>query len=313
MSDWESSVAVASGQAPLPVTAEGGPPGGRVVALVSQPVLLTGAVLLAALLLLAGPGRWLWPVDPWAMAGSPMLWPLEDPQFPLGTDFMGRDLLAGLVSGARVSLGVGLVSTLLAMTVGVLAGALGAYFGGWVDEALTRLTEVFQTLPKLVLAVVLVALFKPTVGTEVLAIGLVSWTPMARLVRAQVLSLRERDFVLAARAVGMGELHLLVDQILPHLWAPVLVMGSLTLATAVQAEAALAFLGLGDPNVMSWGTVVAGGREQVLDAWYICAEPGLAIVWTVLAFNLLAEGLNDALNPALRAGAGGSPLRVAAG
>lgn len=256
--------------------------------------------MLLALLLLAGPVRWAWPVDPWAMAGAPMLRPLESAEFPLGTDFMGRDLLAALVSGARISLLIGLVSTALASTVGVLAGALGGYFGAWVDQGLTRLTEVFQTLPKLVLAVVLVALFKPSVVTEVLAIGLVSWTPMARLVRAEVMSLRERDFVLAARASGMGELHLLVDQILPNLLAPVLVMASLTLATAVQAEAALAFLGLGDPNLMSWGTVIAGGREQVLDAWYICAVPGFAIVWTVLAFNLLAEGLQDGLNPLLR-------------
>lgn len=268
--------------------------------LAQQPAFVLGAVLLLGLFLLATLGLWLWPADPWAMLGAPMQWPGESAEFPLGTDFMGRDLLAGLVSGAWVSLLIGMVSTVLAALLGVTAGALGGYYGGWVDALLMRITEVFQTLPKLVLAVVLVALFRPSVLTEVLAIGVVSWTPMARLVRAEVMSLRQREFVLAARAVGMGEARLLLGQILPNVLAPVLVMFSLTISIAVQTEAALAFLGLGDPNVMSWGTLIAGGREQVLDAWYICAVPGAAIVWTVLGFNLFGEGLNDALNPHLR-------------
>ncbi|GAB7544135.1 ABC transporter permease [Cupriavidus sp. CuC1] len=261
---------------------------------------LLGLGLLALLTLVAAFGRLWFPGDPWEMAGPPMLWPGEDAAYPLGTDFMGRDLATGLVSGARVSLLIGLVSTALASTVGITVGAIGGYYRGWVDMALMRVTEVFQTVPKFVLAVVLVAIFKPSVATAVFAIGVVSWPPTARLVRAEFLVLREREFVLAGGAIGMSHARLILTQILPNALPPVVAMSTLTVATAIQTEASLAFLGLGDPNVMSWGTIIGSGREQVVDAWYICGLPGIAIVLTVLAFNLLGEGLNDALNPHLQ-------------
>ena len=261
-----------------------------------------GLVLLLAVLGPAAFGPLLWPGDPWAMAAPPMLWPGEDPANPLGSDVMGRDMLTGLLSGARVSLLVGLVSTLIAAVLGTLIGALGGFHGGRVDAALMRLTELFQTVPTFVLAVVLVAVFRPSVTTAVIAIGIVSWPATARLVRAQVLSLRGRDFVLAAQAQGMGTARLLRRQILPNALPPVIAMSSLTIAHAIQTEAALAFLGLGDPNVMSWGTIIGGGREQLVEAWYVCGLPGLALVVTVLGFNLLAEALNDCLNPYLRQG-----------
>ncbi|WP_235034892.1 ABC transporter permease [Roseomonas sp. 18066] len=259
-----------------------------------------GLLLLIAILLLAAAGPLLWPGDPWEMAAPPMLWPGEDPANPLGSDVMGRDMLTGLVSGARVSLMVGLVSTLIATVLGTLVGALGGFYGGRIDAALMRLTELFQTVPTFVLAVVLVAVFRPSVATAVLAIGIVSWPATARLVRAQVLSLRGRDFILAAEAYGIGTLRLLWTQILPNALPPVIAISSLTIAHAIQTEAALAFLGLGDPNVMSWGTIIGGGREQLIEAWYVCGLPGIALIVTVLAFNLLGEGLNDCLNPHLR-------------
>ncbi|WP_342052446.1 MULTISPECIES: ABC transporter permease [unclassified Cupriavidus] len=265
-----------------------------------HPTLSVGVLLLAAIVLLAAFGPLIFPGDPWEMAGSPMLWPGDDPAHPLGTDFMGRDLATGLASGARVSLLIGLVSTALSATLGIAVGAIGGYFRGPVDTALMRLTELFQTVPKFVLAVVLVAIFKPSVTTVVLAIGVVSWPSTARLVRAEFLSLREREFVLAAETIGMSHARIIVTQILPNALPPVIAMATLTVATAIQTEASLSFLGLGDPNVMSWGTIIGSGREQVADAWYICALPGLAIVLTVLAFNLVGEGLNDALNPQLR-------------
>lgn len=271
------------------------------VALLRQhPTLSVGLFLLAAIVLLAAIGPLLFPGDPWEMAGAPMLWPGDDPAHPLGTDFMGRDLATGLAAGARVSLLIGLVSTALSATLGIAVGAIGGYFRGPVDTALMRLTELFQTVPKFVLAVVLVAIFKPSVTTVVLAIGVVSWPSTARLVRAEFLSLREREFVLAAETLGMGHARIIVTQILPNALPPVIAMATLTVATAIQTEASLSFLGLGDPNVMSWGTIIGSGREQVADAWYICALPGLAIVVTVLAFNLVGEGLNDAFNPHLR-------------
>jgi peptide/nickel transport system permease protein len=268
--------------------------------LLRNPAAVAGAALLLIALLAAVAGRWFFPGDPWDMAGSPLLWPGEDLAHPLGTDFMGRDLATGLVSGARVSLLIGLVSTLVATGVGIAVGALGGYYRGWVDTVLMRITEVFQTVPKFVLAVVLVALFKPSVATVVFSIGVVSWPPTARLVRAEFLALREREFVLAARSAGMGDLRIILGEILPNALPPVIVVSTLAVATAIQTEAALAFLGLGDPNVMSWGTIIGSGREQVIDAWYICGLPGAAIVLTVLGFTLLGEGLNDALNPRLR-------------
>jgi len=184
--------------------------------------------------------------------------------------------------------------------LGVLVGALSGFYRGAVDTVLGRITEVFQTVPKFVLAVVLVALFKPSVATEVIAIGIVSWPATARLVRAEFLRLREREFVLAAETMGMADWRLILTQILPNALPPVVVVSTLTVANAIQTEAALAFLGLGDPNVMSWGTLIGGGRDQVVDAWYLCALPGAAIVVAVLAFNLLGEGLSDLLNPHLK-------------
>ncbi|MCR5869114.1 ABC transporter permease [Aquincola sp. J276] len=268
--------------------------------LLRKPALLVGSLMLLALAAVALFGRFWFSADPWDMAGPPMLWPGEDAAYPLGTDLMGRDIVTGLVSGARVSLLVGLVSTALSAVLGVAIGALGGFYRGWVDALLGRVTEVFQTVPKFVLAVVLVALFKPSIATEVIAIGIVSWPATARLVRAEFLRLREREFVLAAETLGMGDLRLMLTQILPNALPSIVVVSTLTIANAIQTEAALAFLGLGDPNVMSWGTIIGAGREQVVDAWFICALPGAAIVVAVLGFNLVGEGLSDAMNPQLQ-------------
>ena len=268
--------------------------------LVRRPAMAIGALLLLALAVVALFGPWLRTGDPWDMAGSPTLWPFEDAAFPLGTDLMGRDITTGLISGARVSLLIGLVSSALSAVLGVAVGALGGFYRGWVDAVLGRVTEVFQTVPKFVLAVVLVALFKPSIATEVIAIAVVSWPATARLVRAEFTRLREREFVLAAETMGMSDWRLILTQILPNALPPVVVVSTLTVANAIQTEAALSFLGLGDPNVMSWGTIIGGGRDQVVDAWFICALPGAAIVVAVLAFNLLGEGLSDAVNPHLK-------------
>ena len=273
---------------------------GAAALLLRKPALLVGGLMLLALAAVALFGPFWFSGDPWDMAGPPMLWPGEDAAWPLGTDLMGRDIATGLVSGARVSLLVGLVSTALSAVLGVAIGALGGFYLGWVDTVLGRVTEVFQTVPKFVLAVVLVALFKPSIATEVIAIGIVSWPATARLVRAEFLRLREREFVLAAETLGMGDLRLMLTQILPNALPSIVVVSTLTIANAIQTEAALAFLGLGDPNVMSWGTIIGAGREQVVDAWFICALPGAAIVVAVLGFNLVGEGPSDAMNPQLK-------------
>ena len=237
--------------------------------------------------------------DPWALATRPFLWPGDRPGFPLGSDAMGRDVLAGVINGAWVSLLIGLAATAAAVALGTTIGAVAGYFRGWVDDLLMRLTEVFQTIPNFIFVIVLVAIFKPSIRTIVLAIAIVSWPPIARLVRAEFLTLRRREFVQACIVLGMSESRIIWRQILPNCLAPVIVLGSIMVATAILVEAGLAFLGLGDPNVMSWGKMIGDGRGALRTAWYLSAIPGVAILLTVLSLNLVGEGLNDALNPRL--------------
>ena len=261
---------------------------------------LCGLALFVVVALTALLGPVLYQTDPWAFVARPFLWPGERSAFPFGSDYMGRDVLAGLIHGARVSLVIGIAATAAALGIGVLIGALAGYFRGWLDDVLMRLTEVFQTIPNFILAIVLVAIFKPTIETIVLTIGIVSWPPIARLVRAEFLSLREREFVQSCIIIGMSERRIIVTQILPNCMAPVVVLASILVATAILIEAGLSFLGLGDPNVMSWGKMIGDARDSLRTAWYLSAVPGIAILLTVLAINLVGEGLNDALNPRLK-------------
>ncbi|MCW5625663.1 MAG: ABC transporter permease [Burkholderiales bacterium] len=261
---------------------------------------VAGIVILLAVIVMALIAPLLFPDSPWDMVAEPFLAPGQDHAYTLGTDMMGRDLAAGIFHGARVSLVIGLVATAVALLLGVTIGAVAGYYGGWVDNALMRLTEIFQTIPAFMFAIVLVAVFQPSVTTIVLAIGVVSWPPVARLTRGEFLSLRSREFVQACVAMGMGDARIIVLHCLPNALAPIIVTGSLMVATAILTEAGLAFLGLGDPNVMSWGTIIGAGREVLRSAWYVTTLPGIAILLTVLALNLVGEGFNDALNPKLR-------------
>jgi peptide/nickel transport system permease protein len=260
---------------------------------------LLGLVLFGAVAVTAIGGPLLYRVDPWALVTRPFLWPGDRPGLPLGSDGMGRDVLAGLIHGAYVSLVIGVAATAAAVGIGTTVGALAGYFRGWMDELLMRLTEVFQTIPNFIFVIVLVTIFKPSIRTIVLAIGIVSWPPIARLVRAELLSLREREFVQACVVLGMSDRRIIWRQILPNCLAPVIVMASIMVATAILVEAGLSFLGLGDPNVMSWGKMIGDGRGSLRTAWYLSAIPGLAILVTVLSLNLVGDGLNEALNPRL--------------
>lgn len=253
-------------------------------------------VLLVALVVLA---PMLYPQSPWRMVGRPMGAPL-DGNFLLGTDTLGRDVAAGIVHGARVSLLIGIVSTVAALLIGVPLGAVAGYFGGMIDDAVMRFTEFFQTIPSFALAIVLVAILQPSLPSIVLAIAIVSWPPVTRLIRGEVLSLRTREYVQAAITVGQSTPRIIFTQILPNTLAPIIVMASLMIATAILLESSLSFLGLGDPNLMTWGYMVGAGRSRIIDAWWISFFPGLAIFLTVLALNLVGEGINDALNPRLR-------------
>ncbi len=263
----------------------------------SNPNALFGTGFLAFVILIALAAPLLYPDDPLSMVGRPFLWPGQNASFPLGTDSLGRDVLAGILHGSRISLFVGLMATALGLTFGVLVGSTAGYFGGWIDDILVRLIEIFQTLPSFVLLVVLVAIAQPSAATVTLAIAVISWPTVARLTRAEFRAIREKDFVVAARSLGYGHARIIFREILPNALPPIIVTSSVMVATAILMESALSFMGLGDPNVVSWGSMIGTGRELVRTAWYLTALPGLAIVFTVLALNLIGDGLNDALNP----------------
>ena len=234
--------------------------------------------------------------NPWDMVGMPFAQPGAEQGLPLGTDTMGRDIFSGIGAGARVSLLIGVVSTVVSLLIGVSIGAVSGYFGGWVDATLMRFTELFQAVPSFALAIVLVAIFEPSVGSIVAAIAVVSWPPVARLVRSEFLTLRQRDFVAAAQLAGQSTPRIILTQILPNAASPIVVMASLMVATAILLESSLSFLGLGDPNQMSWGYMVGSARTVLRQAWWMAVFPGIAILLTVLALNLVGEGLNDGLN-----------------
>jgi peptide/nickel transport system permease protein len=238
--------------------------------------------------------------DPLRIVGRPELWPFVNPRFPLGTDSLGRDIATMLAWGARASLMIGICASLTTTVIGVAIGATAAYFGRWVDEALMRLTEMFQIVPGLIFVLSIVSIVGGTITNITIAVGIVSWTQIARLTRAEILSLRDREYVQACRSMGMGDFRILLLEILPNALPPIVVLSSLSVAGAILYESAVSFLGLGDPNVASWGRLIGEGRTLIRTSWYICAMPGIAIMLLVLALNLVGDGLNDALNPKLR-------------
>jgi len=218
----------------------------------------------------------------------------------LGTDVLGRDVAAGIAHGARTSLTIGMLATSAAVLVGTAIGGLAGYYGGRIDDLLMRTTEFFQTIPTFLFSILLVAILAPSVWSIVFAIAVVNWPTVARLVRGEFLALRGREFVQAGICLGMTDSRVIFRHILPNCLSPIIVTGSLIVATAILVESALSFLGLGDPNVMSWGFMIGAGRTFLRSAWWLCTIPGVVILLTVLAINLVGEGLNDALSPRLR-------------
>ena len=266
-----------------------------------NPAALIGLVLLVVVLFLAGSADLFFPGDPLSLAGRPLSWPLSNPRFPLGTDSSGRDIAAQIFHGARISLLIGVAATLIAILVGTVIGAVAGFYGGWTDDLLMRITEAFQTVPSFLLLLVLVAVFGSNLLTVTLAIGVVSWPAPARLTRAEFLSLRNREFVQACRTLGLRDSAIIFREILPNAMPPLIVYASVVMATAILMESALAFLSLSDPNVASWGNLIGQGRGVLRTQWYVSAIPGAAILLTVLAVSLVGQGLNDALNPRLKA------------
>ena len=264
-----------------------------------NPAAIAGMVMLVLMLAVAIAGPWLYPADPFEIRTAPLTPPFSEDAW-LGSDYLGRDVLTALIYGGRATLLVGAVAALLSVVIGITLGAFAGYYGGKIDAALMKLTEFFQVLPALLFAMVVVTLFSPTLVTVTLAIGIVSWTGTARLTRAEFMKYRGLEFVRAERAIGARDARIIWKVILPNALPPLVVSATLAIGAAILFEAGLSFLGLGDPNQMSWGLMIGSSRQYVLSCWWAVAFPGAAIFITVLAVSLIGDGLNDALNPKLR-------------
>jgi peptide/nickel transport system permease protein len=269
-----------------------------VAGLLHNPRVVFGSVWLMAVLVAAMAAPLFAPGDPFALVGQPLSPPWGD--HLLGTDSLGRSVYAGIIHGTRATLLIASVSTVSAVLLGTLVGAIAGYYESVLSKLLMRVTDIFQTIPSFVFAIVLVAILSPSLWSLSVAIAVTSWPPIARMVRAEVLSMKSREFVQAAVVLGRSDLAILMREVLPNVLSPLIVTASLLIATAILVESALSFLGLGAPNVMSWGFIIGAGRSFMRDAWWVVTMPGIAILLTVLAINLVGEGLNDVLNPRLR-------------
>ena len=260
---------------------------------------VTGLIILTFIILISLIGPQLYKTDPFEMVWAPFS-PHGEEGFLLGTDYLGRDLLAQIIHGGRASLMVGCAAALLSALIGITLGAIAGYYRGWVEELLMRITEFFQVLPTLLFSMVLVALFGASLPMITFSIGVVSWTAVARITRAEFLKIRELEYVIAARSGGARDMNLIFYVILPNALPPIVVQTALLVGFAILFEAGLSFLGLSDPNVMSWGAIMGNNRPYILQQGFTIMYPGLAIFITVLSISLVGDGLNDALNPKLR-------------
>lgn len=250
-------------------------------------------ILLAPIIFSAVAAEMITVYNPLRTGVGPMLSPPSF-KYPFGTDQAGGDVYSQVIFGARVALYVGLISTLIALFIALIIGLPAGYFGGMLDEVLMRATDVVLSIPSFVLIIFIVILFGSNIHIITLVIGIVSWPTLARIIRAQVLSLREREFVLAVKAVGAGSADIMVTEILPNIWLPLLPAVTLQIGSSILVEAGLSFLGLGDPNAVSWGRVLwLASRSIYLGAWWGILMPGLAIIITILAFNLLGDAIGQ--------------------
>lgn len=263
---------------------------------------LTGLGAMLVLYLLALLAPLLAPYDPIAQVDivrTSYLPPSVEHWF--GTDRFGRDVLSRILYGARISLSIGFIAVAISVTLGTLIGAVAGYFGGRTDSVLMRFTDMVLSFPRLVLLIMIIALFTPSILLIIAVLGLTQWPGSTRIVRGEVLSLREREFIQAAEALGMNRRRIVLRHLVPNVLAPVIVAATLGIGNTIVLEAGLSFLGLGvQPPTPSWGTMVAAGKDNLIGAWWVATFPGLAIVSTVLAFNLVGDGLRDALDPRLR-------------
>ena len=259
---------------------------------------LVGLIFVTIFILVGAFGPIFMTADPFEMVAMPLTGPSA--QTIMGTDYLGRDVFVGIIYGTRPTIIIALTATLVTVLIGVTIGAIAGYFGGWVDNTLMRFTEFFQVLPPLVFAMVIVAVFSSDVFVVIFAIAITTWTTEARLTRAEYLKIREQEYVTASHAIGDKKLRIITKIILPNAMPPIIVAITLRVGITVIYEAALSFLGLTDPDVITWGKMIGLSRDYFFNAWWTVTFPGLAILLVVLCIALIGDGLNDALNPKLR-------------
>jgi peptide/nickel transport system permease protein len=261
---------------------------------------MVGLAMVAAMFVVSLAAPWLAPYDPGEIDLQAVLMP-PSAEHPLGTDPLGRDVLSRIIYGAQVSLKVGFVAVGLATLIGLIIGAIAGFYGGWVDFWLMRLVDLMLCFPSFFLILAVIAILEPSIWNIMVVIGLTSWMGVARLVRAEFLSLREREFVVAAKALGASDFRLMARHMLPNALAPVMVSATLGVAGAILTESALSFLGLGvQPPTPSWGNILTAGKDNIEIAWWLSLFPGLAILLTVMSYNLLGEGIREAIDPRLK-------------
>jgi peptide/nickel transport system permease protein len=268
-----------------------------------NPAALAGSLILLVMVSVAVAAPWVAPHDPAKQSllrrFTPPMWqPGGNATYPLGTDQVGRDVLSRIIHGARISLLVGVAAVLVSLVVGVTAGLVSGFFGGKLDTAIGTVVDVSLSFPQILLALAFVAALGPSLVTIIVVLGLTGWERYARVVRAEVMALREKEFVEAARAIGVGRLRIIFRHVMPNTVSSIVVMSTLQVAQAILAEAALSFLGVGSGNAYpTWGQMISLGRDFVTVAWWLATLPGLAILLTVLAINLVGDRLRDALDP----------------
>jgi len=261
---------------------------------------LAGSVLVLFLFFVSLLAPWLAPYDPNAIDLKNILAPPSAENW-FGTDQLGRDVCSRMIWGAGISLKVGFVATGIAILIGTILGAVSGYYGGWVDSVIMRFVDIMLCFPTFFLILAVIALLEPSIWNIMIIIGITGWMGITRLVRADFISLKERDFILAARAIGASDIRIIFGHMLPNAMASILVTATLGVAGAILTESALSFLGIGvQPPTPSWGNILTAGKDNIDIAWWLSLYPGLAILLTVLGYNLLGEGIRDSLDPRLR-------------
>ncbi len=260
---------------------------------------VSGGVIVICLFVLAVLAPVFSPYQPNDIDRNTILMP-PDVRHPLGTDDLGRDVLSRMIYGARISLAVGFVAVGIATLIGIVFGAVAGYYGGWIERIIMRFIDIMLTIPTFFLILAVIAFVEPSIWNIMIVIGLTGWMGVARLVRAEFLSVKERDYVMAARALGASDIRIIFRHIMINSMAPVLVSAVLGIAGAVLVESALSFLGIGvQPPTPSWGNILTLGKDNIEIAWWLSVFPGLAILITVLGYNLLGEGIRDSIDPRL--------------